>query len=105
MKTKTHKKLNITLPLDVYEWAVKKQQREQKKTRLGKVHLSNILADCVAEMMRREHAERLMMNENPTNTQPHSGVKITNPRKTSDGGSSTRTETRYEPKRRGNSSK
>ena len=88
MKTKTHKKLNITLPLDVYDWAVKKQKEEQKKTRLGKVHFSNIIADAVAEMKQREDAERLLLNERGNDRlQPHSGPTIMNPRKTSAGGS------------------
>lgn len=106
MKVKTHKKLNITIPLDVYKWAVDKQEREQKKTRFGKVHLSNILADCVAEMMRREQAERLLLNNEPGNPQalPHTGAEILRPRKISAGGSGTPT-IRYPKKQRGKSSK
>ena len=94
MKTKTHKKLNITLPLDVYEWAVKKQKEEQKKTRLGKVHFSNIIADAVAEMKARDDestpqpAGQAMPDLGKAMPLPHGGKsKIVTP---SAGGYSTR---------------
>jgi hypothetical protein len=54
VKTKTHKKFNISLPAELHDWCVKKQSEEQEKTAFGKIHLSNIVAKAVEEMMQSE---------------------------------------------------
>lgn len=54
MKEKTHKKFNISLPAELHAWCVQKQQEEQEKTPFGKIHLSNIVAKAVEEMMKAD---------------------------------------------------
>jgi len=104
MKTKTHQKLNITLPLEVYAWCRQKQKEEQRRSPYATVRLSPIIAKAVQEMMERELKRTAALNETEGNadSQPHSGGNVTNPRKTSAGGSKTR-DVRYQAKRRGRS--
>lgn len=104
MKSKTHKKLNITLPLEVHAWCRQKQKEEQRKSPFATVKLSPIIAKAVQEMMEREIERTQFLNEIEGNdeSQPHSGPVIVTPHKASVGGSKTR-EVRYQAKRRGRS--
>jgi len=105
VKVKTHKKLNITLPIELHAWVVQRQREEQKKTRIAVVPLSKIIADCVEKTMQRERASAILLNEkgNPS-PQPHIGGDAMNPRKTSAGGSKI-LPIRYPTKRQARSSK
>lgn len=105
VKVKTHKKLNITLPLELHSWVVQRQREEQKKTRIAVVPLSKIIADCVEKTMQREKASAIMLNDggNPS-PQPHTGAVTLNPRRISAGGSKT-LPIRYPTKRQARSSK
>ena len=63
MKEKTHQKLNISLPKDLHSWVVKKQNEENKKSRLSKASISAIIADAVQQTKTREDNEFLMMQD------------------------------------------
>jgi len=102
MKVKTHAKLNISLPLELHAWCVQKQKQEQRRSPLAQVGLSRIIAKAVREMMEDEIKRTRFLNEDEGNieSQPHSGPKITNPRKISAGGSKTPKIVKYEAKKR-----
>jgi hypothetical protein len=89
MKVKTHAKLNISLPIELHGWCVQKQKEEQRRSPLAQVGLSRIIAKAVRDMMEEEIKRTRSLNEDKgkTESQPHSGPKTMNPRKTSDGGS------------------
>jgi hypothetical protein len=91
MKTKTHAKLNISLPIELHGWCVQKQKEEQRRSPLAQVRLSRIIAKAVRDMMEEEIKRTRSLNENKgkTESQPQSGGNVTNPRKTSVGGSKT----------------
>ncbi len=91
MKTKTHAKLNISLPLELHAWCVQKQREEQRRNPLSEVRLSRIIAKAVREMMEEEIKRSRFLNEDEgkTESKTHSGGNVTNPRKTSVGGFKT----------------
>ena len=66
MKEKTHQKLNISLPKELHAWVVKKQDEENKKSRLSKASISAIIADAIQQTKTREDNEFLMMQDSPS---------------------------------------
>ena len=50
MKEKTHKKLNISLPLDLHAFCVEKKNEEQAKNPMVTVPISKIISEAVREM-------------------------------------------------------
>jgi len=102
MKSKTHVKLNISLPAEVHAWCLQKLKEEQRKTRLGTVYLSNIIASAVQEMMQEETTHRISLNEDFSDPQPSPGDIIVQPHKASAGGSKI-AKTRYPTKRQAKS--
>jgi hypothetical protein len=71
MKSKTHTKLNITLPIEVHQWCVKKQEEEQRKTKFGKVALSKIIAQAVQDMKTIDESGQFQMSEIRQNNPAH----------------------------------
>jgi glutamate formiminotransferase len=101
MKTKTHAKLNISLPLELHAWCVQKQKEEQRRSPLAQVRLSRIIAKAVEEMMDEEiKRTRFLNDEGKSDSQPHSGPKTMNPRKTSVGGFKTPKIVKYQKGKR-----
>jgi hypothetical protein len=91
-----YKRITITLPPDLAKWVKEKESSLNKKDRRLRTSVSAIIADAVEEMRMREERglaaiSPWIMNQTTENadSQPHSGPKTTNPRKTSDGGSKT----------------
>ena len=87
MKEKTHTKLNISLPTEIYAWVVKKQAEENKKSRLSKTYISNIISDAIEQTKMREENEALLMQEDQIRKQEiaptaRSSSHITYPKKT-----------------------
>lgn len=79
MKKKTHKKLNVSIPIELHDFLIQKQKTEQAKNPLATIPLSKIVATAIEELKHDEQG----------NAQDVSAV--INPRlKTSAGGSSTR---------------
>jgi hypothetical protein len=105
VKTKTHAKLNISLPLELHAWCVQKMKSEQRKNRMGEVKLSHVIAHAIKEVMEEEIRKNRIFNEQPGNASalPHHGAdasvpaadKTVRPSETSDGGFSTRRTMKY----------
>ena len=93
MKEKTHTKLNISIPTDLHRWVVQKRDQEQKKTRLGNVGISNIVADCIERAKLAEERDRILLNEG--NDPSPELADVVKPSETSDGGLQTRKTTNY----------
>jgi len=49
MKTKTHEKLNISIPIDLHVFLLKKQKSEQQINPLATIPLSRIVATAIRE--------------------------------------------------------
>ena len=47
MKTKTHTKINISIPTELHQWVVEKKYKEQKKSKYAQVGISNIIAEAI----------------------------------------------------------
>ena len=91
MKTKTHAKLNISLPLELHAWCVQKQKEEQRRLPLAQVPFSRIIAKAVRDMMEEEIKRTRSLNENKgkTESQPYSGPNVVIRPHASAGGSKT----------------
>jgi hypothetical protein len=105
-----YSRITITLPPDLAQWVKSKEADLNAKDRRMRTSVSAIIADAVEEMKKREETnapgqampDRIYLNEDFVAAQPHSGPVITNPRKTSAGGSKIQP-TRYPTKRQAKS--
>ena len=57
MKTKTHKKLNVSIPIDLHDFLIQKQKVEQSKNPLATIPLSKIVATAIQELMQDEEGK------------------------------------------------
>jgi len=57
MKTKTHEKLNISIPIDLHEFLLKKQKSEQQINPLATIPLSRIVATAIREYKENEEGK------------------------------------------------
>ena len=57
MKTKTHKKLNVSIPIDLHEFLIQKQKVEQSKNPLATIPLSKIVATAIEELKQDEEGK------------------------------------------------
>jgi hypothetical protein len=57
MKTKTHEKLNISIPIDLHEFLLKKQKSEQQINPLATIPLSKIVATAIREYKENEEGK------------------------------------------------
>jgi hypothetical protein len=89
-KDKKFVRITITLPPELAAWVKQKQAELEARDRRLTTSVSAIISEAVAEMRQREHAERLLMNENPTTPRPHLGAEILKPHNQPAGGSKTR---------------
>ena len=110
MKEPNFIKVSVSLPPEVHEW-LKSEAARRTKTFGESWTASRVLQEALREYRTRQSAgtilgqampDRIHLNEDFTKAQPHSGPVITNPRKTSAGGSKTR-DVRYQAKSRGRS--
>lgn len=82
MKTKTHKKLNVSIPIDLHDFLIQKQKVEQSKNPLATIPLSKIVATAIQELMQDEEGKA---------ASPEPAIApIHRPEDHLDGGSSTR---------------
>ncbi len=105
VKTKTHAKLNISLPLELHAWCVQKMKSEQRKNRMGEVKLSHVISHAIREVMEEEIKQNRFLNEKSGNEEAHphnradvnapAADNIVNPPELSGGGSSIRQKTSY----------
>ena len=54
MKTKTHKKLNVSIPIELHDFLIQKQKVEQAKNPLATIPLSKIVATAIEELKQEE---------------------------------------------------
>jgi glycerate-2-kinase len=113
-KSEKFARITITLPPDVAQWVKEKEQALNNRDRRLRTSVSAIIADAVEEMKAREEQaaiipgqampDRIILNNDSGKAPAHPrlGAEITNPRKTSDGGSKT-AGIRYQAKPRGRS--
>lgn len=79
MKKKTHKKLNVSIPIELHDFLVQKQKAEQAKSPLATIPLSKIVATAIEELKQDEQGNAA------------DASAVINPElQTSAGGSSTR---------------
>jgi menaquinone-dependent protoporphyrinogen IX oxidase len=111
-KDENYERITITIPPELGRWVRRKKEILDSQDRRLRTSTSAIIADAISEMKEREERNEInlrnfMMHEDQgkSETQPHSGENPETLHDPSVGGSSTRKETRYQPKRRGNSSK
>ncbi|NBS53449.1 MAG: hypothetical protein EBS96_12730 [Spartobacteria bacterium] len=57
MESEKFKKLNISIPPDLYRWIKKKQDDLKKLHPLGRFDVSPIIADCILAMMKSEEGK------------------------------------------------
>jgi hypothetical protein len=57
MKTKTHEKLNISIPIDLHDFLLKKQKSEQQINPLATIPLSRIVATAIREYKENEEGK------------------------------------------------
>ena len=91
MKTKTHKKLNVSIPIDLHEFLIQKQKVEQSKNPLATIPLSKIVATAIEELKQDEEgkaASQKSAQKNPDKTSKD--APIVQPEDHSDGGPLTR---------------
>jgi hypothetical protein len=54
MKTKTHTKLNVSIPIELHAFLIQKQKLEQSKNPLATIPLSKIVATAIQELKQDE---------------------------------------------------
>lgn len=87
MKKKTHKKLNVSIPIELHDFLIEKQKVEQSKSPLATIPLSKIVATAIQELMQDEEGKA---------ASPEPAIAtIHRPEDHSAGGSSTRSTGRY----------
>ena len=57
MEGEKFKKLNISIPPDMYRWIKKKQEDFKEKNPLARLDVSPIIADCIRAMMKLEEGK------------------------------------------------
>jgi len=57
MESEKFKKLNISIPSDMYRWIKKKQDDLKKLQPLGRFDVSPLIADCIRSMMESEEGK------------------------------------------------
>ena len=57
MKTKTHKKLNVSIPIELHDFLIEKQKVEQSKNPLATIPLSKIVATAIEELRQDEEGK------------------------------------------------
>jgi hypothetical protein len=110
MKKPNFIKVSVSLPPEVHDWL--KSEADRRTQKFGESWTaSRVLQEALREYRARQSAgaapgqampDRIHLNEDFVAAQPHSGPVITNPRKTSAGGSKTQA-TRYPTKRQAKS--
>lgn len=83
MKTKTHKKLNVSIPIELHDFLVEKQKAEQATNPIATIPLSAIVAKAIKELKEDEEGKA-----------PDASVVINPNSEISVGGSSTRSKAR-----------
>jgi hypothetical protein len=57
MKTKTHQKLNVSIPIELHDFLIQKQKVEQSKNPLATIPLSKIVATAIEELKQDEEGK------------------------------------------------
>jgi hypothetical protein len=57
MKTKTHQKLNVSIPIELHDFLIQKQKIEQAKNPLATFPLSKIVATAIEEFRQDEEGK------------------------------------------------
>lgn len=57
MKTKTHTKLNVSIPIELHDFLIQKQKTEQAKNPLATIPLSKIVATAIEELKQEEQGK------------------------------------------------
>lgn len=57
MKTKTHQKLNVSIPIELHDFLIQKQKVEQAKNPLATIPLSKIVATAIEEFRQDEEGK------------------------------------------------
>ena len=57
MKTKTHTKLNVSIPIELHDFLIQKQKAEQAKNPLATIPLSKIVATAIEELKQDEEGK------------------------------------------------
>ena len=80
MKTKTHRKLNVSIPIELHDFLIQKQKIEQAKNPFATIPLSKIVANAIEEFRQDEEGKS-----------QNAAADVVKPHKRSGGGSSTAT--------------
>jgi hypothetical protein len=57
LKTKTHRKLNVSIPIELHDFLIEKQKVEQSKNPLATIPLSKIVATAIEELKQDEEGK------------------------------------------------
>lgn len=74
MKTKTHKKLNVSIPIDLHDFLIQKQKVEQSKNPLATIPLSKIVATAIEELKQDEEGKAA--SQKTTQKKPSKASKV-----------------------------